>query len=138
MFGFSNPKTAPAPVTEKPAVTPKSNEPHPLDALTGGAFSAHTAGERAQRIRDWLVTTPSYEQMHEVFQELNGRDRGAAKPPGVQDLVTSVQRRVDESIAHQPSGDLVGVPHRCIAEHQRRQRETQSPDATANPPATHK
>ena len=80
MFGFSNPKTAPAPVSEKPAVTPKSNEPHPLDALTGGAFSAHTAGERAQRIRDWLVTTPSYEQMHEVFQELNGRDRGAAKP----------------------------------------------------------
>ena len=80
MFGFSNPKTVPAPVSEKPAVTTKSNEPHPLDALTGGAFSAHTAGERAQRIRDWLLTTPSYEQMHEVFQELNGRDRGAAKP----------------------------------------------------------
>nr|WP_315190615.1 DUF349 domain-containing protein [uncultured Albidiferax sp.] len=80
MFGFSNPKTAPAPVSEKPAVTTKSHEPHPLDALTGGAFSAHTAGERAQRIRDWLVTNPSYEQMHEVFQELNGRDRGAAKP----------------------------------------------------------
>nr|WP_315231254.1 DUF349 domain-containing protein [uncultured Albidiferax sp.] len=81
MFGFSNPKTAPATPSEKPAVTtPKSNEPHPLDALTGGAFSAHTAGERAQRIRDWLVTNPSYEQMHEVFQELNGRDRGAAKP----------------------------------------------------------
>ena len=80
MFGFSNPKTVPAPVSEKPAVTTKSNEPHPLDALTGGAFSAHTAGERAQRIREWLVTNPSYEQMHEVFQELNGRDRGAAKP----------------------------------------------------------
>jgi len=80
MFGFSTPKTATAPVSEKPAVTTKSNEPHPLDALTGGAFSAHTAGERAQRIRDWLVTNPSYEQMHEVFQELNGRDRGAAKP----------------------------------------------------------
>ena len=81
MFGFSTPKTTPATPSEKPAVTTtKSNEPHPLDALTGGAFSAHTAGERAQRIRDWLVTNPSYEQMHEVFQELNGRDRGAAKP----------------------------------------------------------
>ncbi|MBC7680729.1 MAG: DUF349 domain-containing protein [Ferruginibacter sp.] len=80
MFGFSNPKTVPETVSEKPAVTTKSNEPHPLDALTGGAFSAHTAGERAQRIRDWLVTNPSYEHMHEVFQELNGRDRGAAKP----------------------------------------------------------
>ncbi|WP_394789406.1 DUF349 domain-containing protein [Rhodoferax sp.] len=80
MFGFSTPKNTPATPSEKPAVTTKSNEPHPLDALTGGAFSAHTAGERAQRIRDWLVTNPSYEQMHEVFQELNGRDRGAAKP----------------------------------------------------------
>ncbi|MCX7278645.1 MAG: DUF349 domain-containing protein [Burkholderiales bacterium] len=81
MFGFSSPKTTPATPSEKPAVNAtKSQEPHPLDTLTGGAFSAHTAGERAQRIRDWLVTNPSYEQMQEVFQELNGRDRGAAKP----------------------------------------------------------
>ncbi len=80
MFGFSSSKTAPVPEPVKPAVTPKSNEPHPLDALTGGAFSAHTAGERAQRVRDWLATNPSYEQMHAVFPDLNGRDRGAAKP----------------------------------------------------------
>ena len=58
----------------------KSQEPHPLDALTGGAFSAQTAGERAQRIRDWLVTNPTAEQIQQVFQELSGRDRGAAKP----------------------------------------------------------
>ncbi len=81
MFGFSAPKTTPVTPPAKPAVTStKSNEPHPLDALTGGAFSAHTSSERAQRVRDWLATDPGYEQMQEVFQELNGRDRGAAKP----------------------------------------------------------
>jgi ATP-dependent RNA helicase SUPV3L1/SUV3 len=81
MFGFSAPKNTPVTPPAKPAVTsPKSNEPHPLDALTGGAFSAHTSSERAQRVRDWLASNPGYEQMQEVFQELNGRDRGAAKP----------------------------------------------------------
>ena len=52
---------------------------HPLDALTGGAFSAPTSGERAARIREWLVTSPSAEQMHDVFKDLSGRDKGAAK-----------------------------------------------------------
>ena len=53
---------------------------HPLDALTGGAFSAPTSGERAARIRDWLASNPAPEQMQEVFKELSGRDKGAAKP----------------------------------------------------------
>ncbi|WP_439518476.1 DUF349 domain-containing protein [Hydrogenophaga sp.] len=53
---------------------------HPLDAVTGGAFSAPTSGERAARIRTWLATDPSMEQMNEVFKELSHRDRGAAKP----------------------------------------------------------
>ena len=68
---------------EAPAVTPtstKSHEPHPLDALTGGAFSAATSGERAARIRDWLAQSPSPEQMQEVFKELGSRDKGAARP----------------------------------------------------------
>jgi ATP-dependent RNA helicase SUPV3L1/SUV3 len=52
---------------------------HPLDALTGGAFSAPTSGERAARVRDWLASEPSPEQMSEVFKELSHRDRGAAK-----------------------------------------------------------
>jgi hypothetical protein len=40
MFSVFN-KTAKAPeVTPTPA---KTNDPHPLDALTGGAFSAHTS-----------------------------------------------------------------------------------------------
>jgi len=58
----------------------KSAESHPLDGLTGGAFSAPTSGERAARIREWLVTDPSAEQMAEVYKELANRDKGAAKP----------------------------------------------------------
>ncbi|MGH6625042.1 MAG: DUF349 domain-containing protein [Burkholderiaceae bacterium] len=68
---------------EAPAVTSapaKPHEPHPLDALTGGAFSASTSGERAARIREWLAANPSPEQLHEVFKEMSGRDKGAAKP----------------------------------------------------------
>ena len=79
MFSFSNRKSSP----EAPAVTPtptKSHDPHPLDALTGGAFSAATSGERAARIREWLTRNPSPEQMQEVFKELGTRDKGAAKP----------------------------------------------------------
>ncbi len=53
---------------------------HPLDALTGGAFSAPTSGDRAAKVREWLATSPSAEQMQEVFKELSGKDKGAAKP----------------------------------------------------------
>lgn len=60
--------------------TSSSANAHPLDAATGGAFSAPTSGERAARIREWLLTEPALEQMNEVFKELSHRDRGAAKP----------------------------------------------------------
>ena len=72
--------------TDAPAAAPaakanaKSHEVHPLDGLTGGAFSAATSGERASRIRQWLTTEPSYEQMAEVYKDLANRDKGAAKP----------------------------------------------------------
>ena len=52
---------------------------HPLDALTGGVFSAATSGDRAARVRAWLATEPGVEDMQEVFKELNTRDRSAAK-----------------------------------------------------------
>ena len=61
-------------------VNAKSADAHPLDALTGGAFSASTAGDRAARVRDWLATNPSVEQMQDVFKELSTRDKGAVKP----------------------------------------------------------
>jgi ATP-dependent RNA helicase SUPV3L1/SUV3 len=59
--------------------TLKPNDTRSLDALTGGAFSAPTSGERAARVREWLAADPSPEQMQEVFRELSGRDKGAAK-----------------------------------------------------------
>jgi ATP-dependent RNA helicase SUPV3L1/SUV3 len=59
--------------------TLKPNDTRALDTLTGGAFSAPTSGERAARVREWLAANPSLEQMQEVFRELSGRDKGAAK-----------------------------------------------------------
>ncbi|MEY4443887.1 MAG: hypothetical protein RL442_2887, partial [Pseudomonadota bacterium] len=50
-----------------------------LDALTGGAFSAPTSGERSARLREWLATDPTVESMQEVFREMSTRDKGAAK-----------------------------------------------------------
>ena len=57
-----------------------SSDTQALDALTGGAFSAPTSGDRAARVREWLASDPSSEQMQEVFRELSARDKGAAKP----------------------------------------------------------
>ncbi|MDD2711457.1 MAG: DUF349 domain-containing protein [Simplicispira sp.] len=77
-------------MSDAPEMTPaqaKTPEAHPLDALTGGAFSAATSGERAARIREWLTTQPATEQLQEVFKELSGRDKGAAR---------AVRERIDE------------------------------------------
>jgi ATP-dependent RNA helicase SUPV3L1/SUV3 len=88
MFDFFTNKTAPADTSAAKATAPKNApmnaksapEPHPLDALTGGAFSAPTAGDRAAKVRDWMASNPSTEQMQEVFKELSARDKGAVKP----------------------------------------------------------
>lgn len=57
----------------------KTHDTQALDALTKGAFSAPTSGERAARVREWLASEPSAEQMQEVFRELSARDKGAAR-----------------------------------------------------------
>ena len=75
---FKSSKPAPAPVATA-KTTPKSDA-HPLDGLTGGAFSAATSGERTARIRTWLASEPSAEQMADVYKDLANRDKGAAKP----------------------------------------------------------
>jgi hypothetical protein len=75
MFKSSKPE---APAVKTP--TTKQAEAHPLDGLTGGAFSAPTSGDRAARIRTWLATEPTAEQMAEVYKDLANRDKGAAKP----------------------------------------------------------
>ena len=65
----------------------KNSEQHPLDALTGGAFSAETSGDRAGRIRDWLATQPTVEQLQDVHKELSKGDKSAAR---------AVRERLDE------------------------------------------
>ena len=78
MFPFNSlSKAAPAP--EVAATPTKTVEAHPLDALTGGAFSAQTSGERMTRIREWLASEPATDQMQAVFKELSVKDKGAAK-----------------------------------------------------------
>ncbi len=59
--------------------TAKNNDIAHLDSLTGGAFTAPTSGERAARVRDWLLTSPNAEQLADVFKELSIKDKGAAK-----------------------------------------------------------
>ena len=78
MFKSSKPATTPAPAAKTNAS--KSAEAHPLDGLTGGAFSAPTSGERTSRIRTWLATEPTPELMADVYKDLANRDKGAAKP----------------------------------------------------------
>ncbi|MGA8515513.1 MAG: DUF349 domain-containing protein [Burkholderiaceae bacterium] len=87
MLSFSlfnkNQESTVSETTEPNAAKPAAAKPatiHPLDALTGGAFSAPTSGDRAAKVREWLATSPSPEQMQEVFKELSVKDKGAAKP----------------------------------------------------------
>ncbi|MEN9373346.1 MAG: hypothetical protein RIR79_898 [Pseudomonadota bacterium] len=68
--------------------TPKNNDIAQLDRLTGGAFTAPTSGERAARVREWLQSNPSADQLADVFRELSVKDKGAAKP---------VRERIDEA-----------------------------------------
>jgi hypothetical protein len=89
---------APESAVNTPA-QPKAAASHPLDAVTGGAFTAPTSGERAARIREWLATDPALELMNEVFKELSHRDRGAAKP---------LKEKLDE-LKRQKSQEQIGV-----------------------------
>lgn len=69
------------------------------DSLTGGAFSAPTAGERAARVRDWLQGNPAPDQLADVFKELSVKDKGAAK---------LVRERLDEAKRAKGQEALVG------------------------------
>ena len=59
--------------------SPKTSDVQALDNLTGGAFAAQTSGERAAKLRDWLLTEPSQEDLQHVYKEISTRDKGAAK-----------------------------------------------------------
>ena len=62
-----------------PSSATARQETQALDELTGGAFSAATAGERAARVRTWLSTEPAVEQLQLVYRELSIKDKGAAR-----------------------------------------------------------
>ncbi len=98
--------------------TLKSPETQSLDALTGGAFSAPTSGERAARVREWMAGNPSVEQMHDVFRELSARDKGAARP--LKEKLDEVKRaRGQETIANEwaeKARTLVAQPRLNIAD----------------------
>lgn len=86
-------------MSDAPELTPtagKSTEAHPLDALTGGAFSAQTSGDRAACLREWLATDPSAEQLQEVFKELSTRDKGAARL--VRERLDELRRAKDQEL----------------------------------------
>ncbi|MEN9712073.1 MAG: hypothetical protein RLY90_334, partial [Pseudomonadota bacterium] len=59
--------------------SPKHQDLSALDALTSGAFTAATSGERSAKLREWLQTQPNVEQLQAVFTEMSHRDKGAAK-----------------------------------------------------------
>jgi ATP-dependent RNA helicase SUPV3L1/SUV3 len=59
--------------------SPKTPDLQALDNLTGGAFTAQTSGERAAKLRDWLLSEPPHEVLQHVYKEVSTRDKGAAK-----------------------------------------------------------
>ncbi|TFZ00376.1 DUF349 domain-containing protein [Ramlibacter henchirensis] len=94
--------------TEVTQASLKSPDSQALDALTGGAFSAPTSGERASRVREWLAANPSAEQMQEVYRELSARDKGAAR--AVREKLDELKRaRGQEAIAAEWSQKAQGL-----------------------------
>ena len=82
-------------ITTSPA---KNNDVSALDQLTGGAFSAATSGERAARVRDWLLQNPTAELLADAFKELSVKDKGAAKL--VRERLDDIKRsKLQETIA---------------------------------------
>jgi hypothetical protein len=117
MFPFSRePKESPADTAAEQAA--KAPEAHPLDALTGGVFSAATSGERAQRVRDWLASEPAVEHMQEVFKELSHKDKGAAK--ALRERLDDIKRASQQDAVAQDWADkaqaLLGAARLNIAD----------------------
>ena len=105
--------------------SPKNATLATLDELTGGAFSAPTSSERAQLIRNWLASGPGVDQMQEVFRELSGRDKGAAKP--VREKLDEMRReRAQDVLATEwarRAQDLIGQTRMNLADGMAWQRD---------------
>ncbi|MGV8805288.1 MAG: DUF349 domain-containing protein [Polaromonas sp.] len=111
-------KAEPTPAAAVKTSASKSAEAHPLDGVTGGAFSAPTSGERASRIRQWLTTEPAYEQMVEVYKDLANRDKGAAKP--LKEKLDEVKRSKGQELVAaewaEKAGALLALPKLNLAD----------------------
>ncbi len=71
-----------------------------LDALTQGAFSAPTSGERSAKLREWLASQPQPELILEVYKEMSAKDKGAAKP--LREKLDELKRlKTQESLAQE-------------------------------------
>ena len=96
-----------------------------LDRLTGGAFTAPTASERAARVRDWLTSEPSLEHLQEVYKELSAKDKGAAKP--LREKLDELRRaRAQDSLAQdwaQRAQTLLAAPRINLADAMAWQRD---------------
>ncbi len=96
----------------------KPQDTQALDALTGGAFSAPTSGERAARVRDWLASQPPVEQLQDVFRELSARDKGAARP--LREKLDEIKRAKGQEVIAAEWADkaqaLLGQPKLNIAD----------------------
>ncbi|WP_343293848.1 DUF349 domain-containing protein [Vandammella animalimorsus] len=81
---FSRNKNAPAPAVPpaqaKPPAAAPAAQPHPLDAATGGIFSAENSAQRQERVAQWLQSQPDATLLQQVYKALSARDQGAAKP----------------------------------------------------------
>ncbi|MGZ5847898.1 MAG: DUF349 domain-containing protein, partial [Ramlibacter sp.] len=103
----------------------KPSDTQALDALTRGAFSAPTSGERAARVREWLQGDPSPEQMQEVYRELSGRDKGAARL--LRERLDEIKRSKGQEVIAaewaQKAESLLGQPRVNIADAMAWQRD---------------
>lgn len=108
-------------MSDAPEMNPspaKHTEAHPLDALTGGAFSAATSGDRAACIRDWLASQPTDAQLQEVFKELSVRDKSVARL--VRERMDDIRRAKDQEVIAvewaQKANDLLAASTLNVAE----------------------
>lgn len=102
MFSFFRAKPpAPEPPTAQAQPAPaQASQPHPLDASTGGIFSAASSAERLQRVQQWLATGPDKALLQQVYKELSARDQGAAKP--IRNHMTEIrQNQTQQDIAQE-------------------------------------
>lgn len=80
LFPFFSRKPEPptAPIAEPVAKAP--TPPHPLDAITGGVFSANSSAKRLECVNLWLASNPEPAVLQQVYKALSASDKGAAKP----------------------------------------------------------